>query len=293
MTTALLYALPGLLTAVAALVLIASFAPRQPDLAAAVDRMRTRTTTAPATNVRGRFNASVAARAERLGVQAPKRELELLGLSTEQFYAQKVLGGAVGLLLPTAAGAIITLTTGISIAFPIIIGLVFALILWFVPDITVRDRARKARLEFTRALTVYLDLVAAQIRRNVADPVAIERAAYAADSWVFLRIQQLLERARYEGVPAWRALHELADEIDLPELAEVSQILTLAGEQGASVRDALGKRAQALRSKLLKQYHADERARSTSLALPQVLAGVSVMGLLATPFVLRLTSNFL
>lgn len=289
----LLFALPGFCGALAIAALAASFAPFQPDLAASVARVRTTATAAPATrDARGQLGAWISQHAQRIGLKVPTKALSILQISTERYFLSKAGFAAAGLIAPTLVGVILQLTAGLPFAIPLIFGILLGLLAWFIPDVMILDRARMARLEFARAVSVYLDLVATEIRRGVGPAQAVTGAAEIASSWVFVRLRQQIARANYEGTDPWTALQVLADDIDLPELAEAGQIIALAGEGGASVKEALVGRARSLRTKILKDHHQIERKRSTSLSFSQVMAGIAFIGLLGTPAVIQLTTSF-
>ena len=111
---------------------------------------------------------------------------------------------------------------------------------WFLPDGNLSDAAKKARVEFRRALGSYVDLVA--LERNAGGSgtrQALENAARVGDAWPFHRIGDALARSRYSGDTAWDALHDLAAEHGLTDLDDLADIMRLAGEEGSQVVDTL------------------------------------------------------
>src|SRR3546814_2702739 len=79
----------------------------------------------------------------------------------------------------------------------------------------------------------------------------MESAAEVADSWVFRRLSEELGRSRCSGLPPWDALHELAEELGLPELEDFADIMRLSGEEGAAVYGNLRARSAAIRTAML------------------------------------------
>jgi hypothetical protein len=85
--------------------------------------------------------------------------------------------------------------------------------MFFLPDYNARDDAKKARVEFARALGAYIDLVALERNSGSGSRQAMEAAAEIGDSWVFRRLGEELARSRWSGQAPWEALHGLADEL--------------------------------------------------------------------------------
>src|SRR3546814_17692470 len=82
-------------------------------------------------------------------------------------------------------------------------------------DLNAVDDAKRARVEFARALGAYIDLVALERHNGSGVRQAMESAAEVADSWVFRRLSEELGRSRWSGLPPWDALHALAEELEI------------------------------------------------------------------------------
>ena len=106
----------------------------------------------------------------RLGVWALKRlpaaawarpGLALLRIPVARFYGEKVLYAVVGLCLPPLLTALFyLLDLRLPMVIPVLATVVLAAVMFWLPDVNVRDEAKKARAEFARALGAYIDLVA-------------------------------------------------------------------------------------------------------------------------------------
>ena len=156
------------------------------------------------------------------------------------------------------------------------------------PDVNVRDDAKKARREFGRALGAYIDLVALERASGSGTRQAMEVAATVGDSWVFRRLAEELARSRWNGVAPWEALHTLADQLGLTELDDLADILRLSGEEGAAVYEQLRARSAGLRSALLHHELARANEINERLSIPMSLLGVIFLALLVAPALLRL-----
>ena len=144
--------------------------------------------------------------------------------------------------------------------------------MFFVPNYNALDDARKARLEFARALGAYIDLVALERNNGIGVRQAMEAAAEVGDSWVFTRLSEELTRSRWSGLPPWDALHTLAEELGLPELDDFADIMRLSGEEGASVYATLRARSASMRTAMLNDEIAQANAVGERMTHPRISA---------------------
>lgn len=300
MTTGLQLALAaGALVALGVVLLVVRLMPAEPDLAEALGRL---------TPARGRTHtlspASASTGKERLGVWAmkalppamwvrtPTRELALLRIPLARFYGDKLTFAFLGLLIPPLLAWFFGLIgLGFPVAIPALASLGLAVVMLFLPNYNALDDARKARLEFTRALGAYIDLVALERHNGSGVRQAMEAAAEVGDSWVFTRLSEELTRSRWSGLPPWDALHTLAEELGLPELDDFADITRLSGEEGASVYANLRARSAAMRTAMLNDEIAEANAVGERMTIPGSLLGVIFMALLVAPSLLRMFSN--
>ena len=240
-----------------------------------------------------------AGRKERLGVWAmralppavwvrtPVRELALLRIPLARFYGEKLQFAALGLLIPPLmSGFFALLGLRLPFAIPAVAAPALAAVMFFIPNYNALDGAKKARGEFRRAMAAYIDLVATERHNGAATRQAMESAAEVSHNWVFRRIAEELRRSGFSGVPPWDALHALADELTLPELADFADIVRLSGAEGAAVYANLRARSAALRSAMLSDELAAANALGERMTIPGSLVGVIFMALLLAPALL-------
>ena len=300
MTTGLQLALAaGALVALGVVLLVVRLMPAEPDLAEALGRL---------TPARGRANAlssmSSTTGKERIGVWAmkalppalwvrtPTRELALLRIPLARFYGDKLTFAFLGLVGPPLMTSFFGLIgLGFPVAIPAVASVALGVVMFFLPNYNAVDDARKARLEFTRALGAYIDLVAMERNNGSGVRQAMESAAEVGDSWVFTRLSEELTRSRWSGLPPWDALHTLADELGLPELDDFADIMRLSGEEGAAVYTNLRARSSAMRTAMLNDEIAEANAVGERMTIPGSLLGVIFMALLVAPSLLRMFSN--
>ncbi|THA49419.1 type II secretion system F family protein [Streptomyces sp. A1136] len=224
------------------------------------------------------------------GVRIPYKDLALTGTTPGRFLLTKVALAGAGLLLPPLS-TIPLLLLGVPLYLPAIVGILAALVLWFAPDLALRDKAKRARAEFAHAMAAYLDLVALRRAGNVSAEQAMEQAAQVGQGWAFQRIQGALAQSRVDKIAHWESLALLTAELDLPVLDDLAAIMRQSADDGASVYATLRSRARNLRTELLSAQAADANANSEKMTAPGALMAVLVMLLIAFPGVLRMINT--
>jgi hypothetical protein len=227
-----------------------------------------------------RFPASVWGR-------SPTKELALLRVPIHRHYGTKVIYAVAGLVVPPILSYYFAvLGLPLPVVVPVGGSLVLAAFLFMAPDMNIRSDAKKARADFSRALGVYTDLVALERLSGAGSRQAMESAAEVGDNWVFRRIGEELQRSRWNGVAPWDSLQNLSEELGLPELTDLADVMRMSGE-GSQVYDNLRARSTALRSAMLNNERASANAVSERINMPMSLLGVVFMIILVTPALLR------
>lgn len=274
--------------------------PAAPELADVVNRL------SPTYGRRQRAVAAapVTGGKERLGLWAmrhlppgvwgavPTRELALLRIPLPRYYGEKITFALLGLVFPS----LLTMAVGLfgfqlPLALPVAASLALAGLLWFMPNWNVRDDAKRGRLEFNRALGAYVDLVALERNAGSGPRQAMEIAAGIGNSWVFRRVGEELARSRWSGEAPWDALTALADDLGVPELADLADIMRLSGEEGAQVYATLRARSTAMRTAMLTGEQGKANEVSERMVVPGSLLGAVFIALLVTPALLRLLTS--
>jgi hypothetical protein len=278
----------GVLAGLGVATVLASLVPAPPALGEALNRLSTTRAPAAPAGTRDRLGAWAHRHLPRApGVGPADADLALLRVSPLRFWGDKAVRGLAGLALAPVITAV-WLVAGRAVTLPAGLGLALAVLLFLTPDLEVRRRAAAARLEFARCLGAYADLVALERLAGSGPGQALEAAADVGDSWPFARIREELDRARLAGLPPWVRLRQVADEVDVRELADVADILRLSGDEGAAVADTLSARAAAIRTGLLQAEQARANARSERLTFPVVLLAVTFLATLLIAQGLRL-----
>lgn len=224
-----------------------------------------------------------------LRLSPPLTELRLIGQSIERYALEKITYTLFGLLFPAlVTEAAVLLGFHLPWVIPTIAGLVCAILMFLLVDISVRQKATAAREEFRRAVATYLMLVGLVRYAGAGAVESLEQAARVGDGWVFDRIREALDDARYANEAPWTRLRQVAVEIGVPDLGEVGDIMQLVGDQGAQVYQTLLSRAQSLRVALRTTEQQRAATATTLLYIPTSLLLLVFLVLIGYPALIRI-----
>lgn len=286
----------GMAVGLGTFLVVRALAPTHPNLQAAIGNLGPRHTSALAStrraarttagqvapSSRDRIGAAVQRRLSGMpGFSVPQADLDLLGQSAARFYGDKTVSAMLGLLTPTLVGVSMSLAgVGLPFLIPAGLGVVMAAGFWFMPDLSVKAAAARARTDFAYAAVSYLRLVAIRRLGSAGLVSSMQDAARISDAWMFVRIREELTLAHYARVTPWDALSALAEELRIPELAEIADITRLS-ESGAAVTSNLLARAASLRDRLISAEHLEATKATTALSVPvTALVGVFLLTML-------------
>ncbi|ATM24684.1 integral membrane protein (plasmid) [Streptomyces alboflavus] len=278
--------------------LVRELFPAGPALGPALERLH-QTATAPVSPegedkapVLTRAGDTVAARIRHWpGITIPVKNLNLVGESVGELFGAKLLHFAVGLLLPSLFTLIVAMA---GIQLPVVlsglVGLLTGAAMWFLPDAQLAKRAARARAEATQAIMAYAELAAMERVSSAGAQDTLERPAEVGDGWVFQRIQAALLRARLDRAPAWEALRQISEELDVPAAADIADIVSSAGTDGAAIYATLRSRAESLADEQAASEQARANAGSESLVVPVTLLSMVLLVFFGFPAVARIFS---
>jgi Type II secretion system (T2SS), protein F len=270
---------------------VAGLTPTVPDLRAVFARLDSPppAAEAAATGWRARSDLVANAAAARLGVARYRADLHLVGISPATLAFHKVGYALLGLAFPPVLAAVMGLLgLSLPVMLPAVGSLVLAGALFFAPDVDLRRRTARARIEMRRAVCVYLELVALERAADAGTAAALDRAAAIGDGRAFELIRHALLEAQLAGAPPWQGLRQLASRVQVPELEDVADIMRLSGEDGAAVYATLRARAASLRTSLLTAEATAANTASEHMIMPVACLGVVFMALLGYPALARI-----
>jgi tight adherence protein C len=278
--------------------------PSPPPLQAAIDRLQRRNqlvriTHADQTDGISDFlgrtvGASLGRILRNLGLRLDSLEpdLRLVGRSLDQHLAQKVVLAFFGLALPAVVAAVWTVGGfNVPLTFPTGVGLVLGVFFFFAPDISLRSETQERRKAFKQALGSFLDLVVISLAGGSGVESALRDAAGVGRGWAFAQLRNALQVTALTGETPWAALARLGDEVGVTELVELSATVSLAGTEGARVRDSLAVKAASLRDHALAEAEAEAQSTTEKMALPVVLLFLGFLILIGYPAVDAVVNN--
>ncbi|CAM5534560.1 hypothetical protein [Leifsonia shinshuensis] len=295
MSPSLLLAVCGSILGLGVAVLLAGFMPRTIRAGDALDRLGQTATGAvlgaPTTekkNNSARMGEWIHRHTPDIpGFTVPKKQLDLIQLPVERFYAQKFEYAVIGLIAPLVLPILLQVLLGITFTLPLLLSPVFAFIMWTIPEQNVRARAKAAQREFTRFVATYLELVAVALMGNATADSALQSAANLSDSWVFRRIRREYRIADLTRVSKWTALEDLGETVGVPALTEMARMLRQA-EARIGLRDQLRAACNKLRAQSASDDREAAQAVTSRMDFPIYLSLIPIMMLVLVPTILQL-----
>ena len=279
--------LAGLLLAGGLAAVVAGLLPSVPRLDAALERAGG----GGATTEEPRGPEPVGTRSERLGAfvarltpvpltAGQRRALRLQDRSIAEFYADKAVMAVLGAAVPGLLGIAFAWVSGHVGVVPALVALVGAVAGFFVPDLLLLRAGTATRSSTVDALLVYMDLVVLERLANASATSALHNAAALSEVPLFVQIRGALDRARLEQQSPYAELRRLSESLNLPELADVADVMQL-DETGAALSGALRARVRELRDAHLTaeqiRASADAEGMTIYMTLPAMAFGLILL----------------
>jgi Flp pilus assembly protein TadB len=199
-------------------------------------------------------------------------DLHTLAIPVERHLAEKATAALAGLLMPWLL-PVLTAMVGLHVPLllPAWASTALAVVLFFAPDLSLRQRAGQYRAEVRHALSMFLDLTVVALSGGAGVEQALTAAATAGHGPAFTAFRHALSKAEVTRTPPWVPLGELGERLAVAELSELAATTALAGHEGAKVRASLTSKAATLRAHLLAEAEAEAAAATERMSLPVVL----------------------
>ena len=295
MMSSSLVLLAGMLIAAGLVALVVAAVPSTPRLVDALDRIESdsRRTAHLRIDV-----GPVTGRSERLGAllyryspitlsERQSQQLRLQNKSIAEFYSDKAVMAIIGAVLPALLAFGYGQLTGSLNALPAVAALLGLVAGFFAPDLILMRSGGLARSAAVEALLVYIDLVTLERMANASATQALHNAANLSDVPLFAQIRVSLERARLEQQSPYGELRRLAQQLNLPELTDVADVMQL-DETGAALSGTLRARVRELRDAHLTKEQITASAAAEGMTIymtfPALIFGVIFM----TPALLKI-----
>lgn len=151
-----------------------------------------------------------------------------------------------------------------------------------------RAEATRARQQFTRALSLYLDLVAMSMEAGQGHAQALPAVAQIGTDTTFTQLRTTIELAPSKGISPWEALGRLGERYRIPELVSLRSSIELAQDDGARIKESLIARAASMRSARLAAEVETANNATESMRQLNLVAAVLAACYIAGPYILAL-----
>ncbi len=221
-----------------------------------------------------------------------EHDLRAVGQSPEALALAKLGMLVLGMGLPVGIWIVTWLARAwVSPGVVILASAVTGGLFFFLPDLSLRERARKRRKELRSHLSTYLDLVGLHLSGGCGIDRALADAADQGTAWGFAEIQKTLRQAQLANEPPWTALARLGEDLGSPELEELAAWLMLAGTSGSRVRSSLHVKARGLRERALNEAETEAQQATEHMSLPVVLMFSGFLGLIGYPAIAAILNS--
>ncbi len=204
--------------------------------------------------------------------------LRILDKSLERHAYEKMFAGVAGLLLPLLFGLFLSFNGVVLSPLLLLVASVgLAVGGFFYPDLPLAERVADRQRAFRHSLSSYLDLVSIILAGGGGTESALVGAADAGEGWVFAEFRSALRRGELTGRTPWDVFEELGAHYGIDELRELASSVSLAGGQGARVRQSLVAKAEALRSQQTAEIESMAESNTEKMIVP---VSIMVLGLM-------------
>jgi Flp pilus assembly protein TadB len=250
--------------------------PARPSLRWALDRLGQ-----PVPDIvpvsRDSFDARLGAKVRKIGlvdqtVEAMRTDLRVLRRSPDEQAAIIVAYGLLGFLwAPVVAAGAWLVGVRLPIAIPLWLALAGAGIGVVTAIRTAKTTAAQRRRAFSHALSSFCDVTGMCLAAGRGVESSLETAAHTGHGWAFAELQTAMRAGYVRGDTPWEALGRLGEDADLPDLTELAAALSLAGEEGAAVRDTVTSKAKAIRERLTADAERTAATTTERMGVPATL----------------------
>lgn len=148
---------------------------------------------------------------------------------------------------------------------------------------SVKAAATQRRHAFSHALSSFCDITGMCLAAGRGVESSLETAAHTGRGWAFNELQTALRSGYMRGDTPWDALGRLGHDADLDDLTELAAALSLAGDQGAAVRETVGSKAKAIRERLTSDAERSAASVTERMGIPATLLLLGFIAFLGFP----------
>ena len=214
-----------------------------------------------------------------LGASSLRTDMALLGYDPARYMASKV-AWALAAFASVPLLALVSSVLGLPGIFSLWVGLLWAALVFVLPDMQVRKLAAGRRRDCT-VVGTYLDLVAMRVASGSGVAEALTDAAIG-EGWTFARIRAALSGGRTDGLSPARSWVGSASELDVPNCSTWRPSSLSSTPPALRPRPVCGPRPPRCASGNYPTRTA-RRTSAPSMLIAQVLLGVGFLILIGWP----------
>lgn len=201
-----------------------------------------------------------------------RADLAVCGTDEEQHLAGKAVCATAGLVAPWAAVLLLQVGAGIEAGWwmPLAGSLALAVVLFFAPDLSVRQQAARRRRGMRHTLSLVLDLTVIALAGGAGVQHALAGAVATPEGWAAGKLRHALHLAELTRTSPWSHLGDLGRQLAVQDLTELASTLDLAGSEGAKIRGSLAAKARAMRRRRISEADGAAQAATERMSLPVV-----------------------
>lgn len=136
---------------------------------------------------------------------------------------------------------------------------------------SVKTSAAQARQGFSHALSSFCDITGMCLAAGRGVESSLETAAHTGRGWAVVELQSALRAGYVRGDTPWDALARLGNDARLDDLVELAAALSLAGDEGAAVRETVTSKAKAIRERLTSEAERSAASVTERMGIPATL----------------------
>jgi Flp pilus assembly protein TadB len=273
MTATTTVALAGALLGTGLRLVWTGWSPARPPLHAVLARLgQPRVEVEPVS--RNNLDVRVGVLARRIGmvdhtVTGMRADLRILRRSPDEQAAMLVTYAVLGFLwAPVVAAGGWLVGFRLPVAIPLWLALLGGAIGVVSALRSVKTAAAQRRQAFSHALSSFCDITGMCLAAGRGVESSLETAAHTGRGWAFVELQSALRAGYVRGDTPWDALARLGSEARLDDLVELAAALSLAGDEGAAVRDTVGSKAKAIRERLTSEAERSAASVTERMGIP-------------------------
>ena len=221
------------------------------------------------------------------------RDLAITGMSSSRYASEQVRCAVLAFSIPTGMYLVLSIG-GVNLPIPsvVVLSVICGGLGLQIPRMTLVQKARRARHDFRRSLSSYLDLVSIMLSGGAGIETALVAASRVGTGPTYIMISEALNVARTTRRSPWDVLAEQGRRIGVEELPELASTVRLGGEQGARMTASLVAKASSLRQKHMAEVEAAANSSTERMGLPMVLMFVAFLVLLGYPAMHLISQGF-